>query len=291
MVTDTGSPPAPLGGIEVTASHGVDMYTTTTDRLGRWALGTPDAPLPDQDYQLRAEQGWRLINLHPDLVPWFPELYPDAWTAATATTITVAGNTQDNLDMALDRAARIAVTASAAGTGTLHTGYRVMTPAGAVVADVPATTSSPASPIAVLLRTGTWKILASGFRGDTAPGTRLLPQWLGGGASLSTAGLFAVTSGQDSTTTVTLPSALRATTAPRITGKPKVGRKLVATTGTWNLMTATTFTFKWLRGTKVIGRTATHRVVSADRGRTLKVRVTAVNGTFRTTITRKIKVP
>jgi hypothetical protein len=166
----------------------------------------------------------------------------------------------------------------------------VVTTAGALAADVPATTSSPASP-AILLRPGTWKILASGFRGDTAPGTRLLPQWLGGGVSLSTAGSFAVTSGQERTTTVTLPGSLRATTAPRIKGTPRVGRTLTATKGSWNLMTGTTFKFVWLRGTKVIGRTATHVVVRADRGRTLKVRVTAINGTFRTTITRKISVP
>ena len=289
VVTDAVSGD-PLAGIAVTASHASDPYTTYTDRWGRWALGTADAPLPDQDYLLRAEQGYQLDNLQPDLVPWFPEFYPDAWTAATATAITVAGDTHDNLDMTLDRAASLAVTVTAAGTGSLHTGYRVFTSTGVLAADVPATTSSPASPT-VLLRSGTWKVLASGFRGDTAPGTRLLPQWLGGGVSLSTAGSFAVTTGEKRTTSIGLPGALRASTLPRITGTRKVGRKLVVSKGTWNLMTGTTFKFVWYRGTKVIGRHATHLVVAADRGRTLKVKVTAINGTFHTTVTRKVSVP
>ncbi|WP_182525461.1 Ig-like domain repeat protein [Nocardioides dongkuii] len=63
---------------------------------------------------------------------------------------------------------------------------------------------------------------------------------------------------------------------PVITGTAAVGRTLASTTGTWDAE-GLTFGHQWLRnGSAIAGATAsTYRVVAADAGRTLSVRVTA----------------
>ena len=74
----------------------------------------------------------------------------------------------------------------------------------------------------------------------------------------------------------------RATAEPAITGTPKVGRTLSATTGEWERQ-PDAFTFQWSRCqatacADISGATAaTYRPISADAGRTLRVRVTATN--------------
>jgi len=67
-----------------------------------------------------------------------------------------------------------------------------------------------------------------------------------------------------------------ATEAPVISGDPRVGKTLTATPGTWDPADVTT-TFQWLRdGQPIEGATAaTYKVVKADAGTTLSVRVTA----------------
>ncbi|HWI30299.1 MAG TPA: S8 family serine peptidase, partial [Microbacterium sp.] len=66
------------------------------------------------------------------------------------------------------------------------------------------------------------------------------------------------------------------TAAPTITGTPAVGKKLTASPGTWD-MEGLTFSYQWLRdGQPIEGATATtYKVVGADRGTSLSVRVTA----------------
>ncbi|HWI31400.1 MAG TPA: Ig-like domain repeat protein, partial [Microbacterium sp.] len=61
-----------------------------------------------------------------------------------------------------------------------------------------------------------------------------------------------------------------------ITGTPAVGKKLTASPGTWD-MDGLTFSYQWLRdGQPIEGATATtYKVVGADRGTSLSVRVTA----------------
>ncbi len=87
----------------------------------------------------------------------------------------------------------------------------------------------------------------------------LLPQWYGGGASRSAAPTQNLAAGDDVVGSATrLPGRLKATTAPRIKGKPRVGRTLRVTKGAWNQMTGTTFRFTWLRGATAVGHAA-HR--------------------------------
>lgn len=81
---------------------------------------------------------------------------------------------------------------------------------------------------------------------------------------------------------------LRATAAPRITGKAKVGKTLKATTGTWSASASTKL--QWRRNGKAIkGATkATYRVLKADAGKKLTVRVVATRpGYAKATATSK----
>ena len=80
-------------------------------------------------------------------------------------------------------------------------------------------------------------------------------------------------------TTVEVKSGLAApaaTTAPSITGSPLVGSTLKATPGVWDVAGAT-FAYQWLRNGEPIpgATTASYRVVKADQGASLSVRVTA----------------
>ncbi|WP_193606599.1 PD40 domain-containing protein [Nocardioides lijunqiniae] len=76
------------------------------------------------------------------------------------------------------------------------------------------------------------------------------------------------------TLTAPAPVALRSTRRPAISGKAVVGRTLRARPGAWNVPGAQVV-LQWLRGGKVVGRGAAHRVARRDRGRVLTVRATA----------------
>ncbi len=77
-------------------------------------------------------------------------------------------------------------------------------------------------------------------------------------------------------TTTFIPSPITNVALPTITGNPKVGRTLTATGGTWSVETPT-LAFQWLRnGVDIPGATAaSYRLVTADAGATITVRVTA----------------
>ena len=63
---------------------------------------------------------------------------------------------------------------------------------------------------------------------------------------------------------------------PKLKGKPKVGKKLTATTGVWSPK-PTSYTYKWLKNGKAIkGATAaTYRIKKADKRKKITVKVTA----------------
>lgn len=81
---------------------------------------------------------------------------------------------------------------------------------------------------------------------------------------------------------------LKNTAKPRITGRATVGAKLKASTGAWSV-SGLTFRFTWLRNGKPIkgrsGRSQTHKVVAADRGKKLTVRVTATGSGLSQSVT------
>jgi hypothetical protein len=76
--------------------------------------------------------------------------------------------------------------------------------------------------------------------------------------------------------TVAVGPALKATTAPTITGTAKVGYKLTAAHGTWS-PTATSYSYVWKRdGTTITGATkSTYVLVKADKGHKITAKVTA----------------
>lgn len=113
---------------------------------------------------------------------------------------------------------------------------------------------------------GIWS--RSGARDCTVPSTLILPG--GSEPHWSPAALAAPE--------VIDPAPLKNTSRPVIKGKAKVGGKLKASTGTWSVSDLD-FSYKWFRNGKQIGGKAgkkkVHKVVRADRGKRLTVKVTA----------------
>ncbi|WP_313405537.1 S8 family serine peptidase [Aeromicrobium sp.] len=66
------------------------------------------------------------------------------------------------------------------------------------------------------------------------------------------------------------------TSAPRISGSPRPGGTLSATTGSWR--NRASVGLAWYRGSRVVGTGASYRPTRADIGRRLVVRATAANG-------------
>jgi subtilisin family serine protease len=71
-------------------------------------------------------------------------------------------------------------------------------------------------------------------------------------------------------------------TAPKIHGRVRLGRNLHADPGVWQEYGTLTFAYRWLRCSRrtcvTVGHGDAHRVARADRGRRLRVVVTASNG-------------
>jgi len=257
-----------------------------TDRSGRWGIDVPAG-----DYTVNARSGYTLLGLDTG-TPWQPVFYPDAWKRSDGTVITVTGDTDTHpgLDFALTRSAVLTLDVRGpADTADLDAGYTVLTPDGSTAYDEPAA-GGTGNVLQILLRPGAWTLRLSGQR---TGGAALLPQWYGGsGATSGAATTVTVAAGDEiDGGTIRLPGKLApTTTAPAVKGKAKVGKRLKATKGSWNLMTGTTFTFTWLRGGKVVGHQSSYTVARADRGKKLTVKVTATNGAFSTTKTLKVKV-
>lgn len=59
---------------------------------------------------------------------------------------------------------------------------------------------------------------------------------------------------------------------------PQVGQKLSVATGSWT--SGTTFTYQWLRGTTVVGKTSTYTPIASDLGKRLSVKVTGTKSGY-----------
>ena len=74
-------------------------------------------------------------------------------------------------------------------------------------------------------------------------------------------------------------------TPPVVTGNPKVGSNLTATTGTWQYF-PNSYLYQWRRdGAKIVGgdgtfdgQTTMYALVGADQNRSITCQVTAING-------------
>lgn len=116
--------------------------------------------------------------------------------------------------------------------------------------------------------------------GATEPGYPVTVADLGRQLSVAVTGskdgYASATRESEKTAKVAEGAAAVATVKPSISGTPAVGNTLTASSGTWNT-SGLTFAYQWLReGTVINGATtASYKVVSADAGRSLSVRVTA----------------
>lgn len=97
----------------------------------------------------------------------------------------------------------------------------------------------------------------------------------------------AITTTKDATS-VTQPSAGKVVAlglAPRLIKRPavlgtaRVGKVLTCSKGTWSPVPSA-YTYKWYRGTKVIGSRATYKAVRADKGKLLSCKVTTVKAGY-----------
>ena len=130
-------------------------------------------------------------------------------------------------------------------------------------------------------------------------GVTLGYQWLAGGAAVAgaTARTFVPTAAQlaktmavrvtatkagyqplaktSAQTATVAPGTLSNTKAPWLSGSARVGSTLRATAGTW-APTGVVFTYQWFRGGKAVagGSRTTYKLTTADRGKTIALRVT-----------------
>lgn len=286
QVTDAQGDPLPGIRISlVSPTNGTEIASCHTGRDGRW-----DWNAADGDYLILARPSDRWTWLAPDSALWAPAYYPGVAGATAATPVTVSGGAPaDGLDMTLvDGTALRVNVVDESGRDLRFAGYDVYDADTGVRAQNVGVGQDDPSPLVLRLQPGRWKILVRGY---SSGADWKVPQWYGGGTSFFTAATIELASGDNlKPTTLTLPETLRPTSPPRITGTPRRGHRLTATTGTWNLMTGSTFTFTWKRGSTVVDRGATHVVKDADVGKTLTVTLRVENSETHTTATRSLKV-
>ena len=286
QVTDAQGDPLPGIRISlVSPTNGTEIASCHTGRDGRW-----DWNAADGDYLILARPSDRWTWLAPDSALWAPAYYPGVAGATAATPVTVSGGDPvDGLDMTLvDGTALRVNVVDESGRDLRFAGYDVYDADTGVRAQNVGVGQDDPSPLVLRLQPGRWKLLVRGY---SSGADWKVPQWYGGGTSFFTAATIELASGDNlKPTTLTLPETLRPTSPPRITGTPRRGHRLTATTGTWNLMTGSTFTFTWKRGSTVVDRGATHVVKDADVGKTLTVTLRVENSETHTTATRSLKV-
>ena len=111
---------------------------------------------------------------------------------------------------------------------------------------------------------------------------------------MSTSSPAAVTVTKTSKATAKVVSAFTKAPTPKITGTAKVGKKLTAKAGTWKPSSAK-LSYQWYRGSsKIVGATKkTYTLAKADKGKTVKVKVTAKKSGYitasRFSATRKVR--
>lgn len=94
---------------------------------------------------------------------------------------------------------------------------------------------------------------------------------------------YPMTSESTSFTVTSAAKRLTSTAKPAITGTAKVGKKLKASKGAWS-PTPTRYHYQWFRGTKALpgakAHKAQYKVVAADKGKKIRVQVTADRAGF-----------
>jgi hypothetical protein len=209
---------------------------------------------------------------------------PMHWVLQTATNGTKpAANVQGHL--LIDWVSQYAYTPGSAATVTLPTKPPVAAKPLTLTAPAPQIQGTPTVGATLTARTGTWtsgtalsyKWLREGtaIAGATGSSYRTTAADASKRISLVVTGSKSgyTTAAKTSAAVVVKPAPLTSAT-PTVTGKPTVGGKVGAKTGTWT--TGTTFTYQWKRNGQAISRAtaATYAPTASDANRAITVVVT-----------------
>ncbi len=287
VVTASGG--GPLGGIEVTATDGINTQSTLSDRLGRWALNTPDG-----EFTVGFAQGGNWSQLTPAALPWFSQYYPAAWDSAHATKVVVAGGSAvDTVDTTMVRSGMIHIPIVVPSGVSMMSGYSLVDDAGVTV-NVVTPAQNGTSDIRAFVKPGTYRVFITGTRMAGSATVALVPQWYaatGPGRAASLATPVAVAADQTvNGSSVSLPVSFAALAAPTISGTAAAGNVLTGSIGIWNQQTGSTYTTRWMRGSTTMGTASSYRVQLLDAGALLRLTVRGTNSGLIGSAFREVRV-
>lgn len=279
----------PLGAIEVTADDGTTTYSTTSDRLGRWALATPDG-----QFTVGFVQGGGWSQLTPTELPWFSQYYPAAWNPTNATTVTVAGGGAVNtVDTTMVRSGLLHIPVATPSGDTVTSGYSIVDGTGMTV-NVVTPPQNGTSAVSALVKPGTYRVFITGTRAAGPANVALVPQWYSTtatGRAKVYATAVSVAAGQTvNGVQISLPATFAALSAPTISGTAAAGKLLTGSTGIWNQQTGSTYTYRWTRGSTTVGTASTYPVQLLDAGVRLRLTVNGTNTGLSGTTFREVRV-
>ncbi|QXT63129.1 carboxypeptidase regulatory-like domain-containing protein [Tessaracoccus palaemonis] len=237
---------------------------------------------------------------------------PGSWTSGTAFAYewlrgtTVVGKTSTYTPIASDLGKTLTVKV----TGT-KSGYTSVTKTSAATKPVAAGTLKTATP--TISGTAKVGVKLTAKAGSWTSGTSLTYRWYASGKAISgaTKSTFTPTATQlNKTLTVKVTGSrsgytavaktskatakvkagtLTSTPTPKISGTTKVGKTVTAKAGTWK-PSGGKVTYQWYRGGSKISKAtkSTYKLVSADKGRTIKVKVTYTKSGY-TTVSKTSK--
>lgn len=264
------------GSIEVYDTYGNYVLGTETRRNGSWS--TPATQLAPGSYKVRAEDGV-------DVSGWYGGA---TYKVGTTFTVPVKGAKAAGNSKLLRYGSITGTIGLATAPGDVTERYVGLYDADGERIDGTETATNGAYSFP-RQRPGTYYVVATGERYSSFDESDLqisrlkyIKQYWKGKFTLGTATPITVASGGNVTgVNVTLGRTLKAVTAPSIVRPStiKVGSILKSRVGTWNVRTGLTYKYVWKRGTKVVGRSSSYKVVRGDKGKTLTLTVTATDTT------------
>ncbi len=289
----------PARGVQVLAKRTADNQiggAAVTDRNGLFLMdsstGTFGAPPPAPGtYKLVYQDAFVANPVDPSFDPFDRFGYGIRYsgnqpTLARATIVTVDSGSHDVGPVTVTRNGGISGTVTSTVPIT-NRGVTFYDSDGELAAIVP-NTNPDGTYETVSLRPGTYYVRFASNDALPGGGAKLIRAYWHNSSSLADATPVIVKSGASTTgVSQVLSDQLTAYVTPTISGKALVGSTLTASPGSWSLVSSTEYTYEWLRGVDVVGTAKTYKAVTADAGKALSVRVTAVAGDRSGTATSK----
>jgi hypothetical protein len=277
----------PARGVRVLAKSTADSHVggaAVTDRNGLFLMdsstGTFGDPPPDPGTYKLQYMDAAVVNpiTTDDLFDTFGYGFRysgDQPTLARATTVTVDSGSHDVGPVTVTRNGGIS--GALTSTVPMTNGSVTVYDADGELAAIAPVTGPIGTYELTSLRPGTYYARFSST--DLLPGgsAKFIRAYWSNSSSLADATPVVVKSGVSATgISQLLSDQLIAYRLPTISGKPLVGSTLTAAPGSWSLTASTEYTYEWLRSGAVVGTAKTYKAVTADVGKTLSVRATAV---------------